>query len=756
MIARSIVGKGVTGLGRYVLGEGRGAGNDNLAPGDPGRVAWLGGQGFGFEITSRERAEIAVRVMEFDAANQASRTKQCTKDALHLMLAWRTGQTPSRAEMEAAARSALKALGMENAKAIWAEHRDEDHAHLHIVASKINPETGRAYNLKSDYLKLSKWAQRYEREHGGTICVRRLEANELREAIDSRDAGAVLEAMTQRRSTFTAADLERALGRQIGGELTRAQFGNAVLDHAEVIRLADAPGGGTTRYTTRAVLEAEQRVLRAADDLVRHVHHGVDERVRNRVLDSRQFSGMRDDQRRAFDRATGAEGLVIIDGQAGTGKSYTLAAIREAYEAHGAKVVGLAPTNVVAQDMAKDGFRHASTVHAELFALNNGRRQWDRMTVVIVDEAAMLDTRLMVALTAHARDTGAKLILAGDDRQLSSIDRGGMFGVLKDRHGAVAITGVIRQHKDEDRRAASMMSEGNFADALAIYNDKGAIHWSRSQTQARSALVRQWAEDSAATPAKSRFVFAYTNEDVGNLNAAIRAVRRERNELGPDRMVPTRDGMQAFARGDRLQFTGTDRKAGLFNGAAGTVTRIRGTTLSVQLDGRKRPTVVFDAAGFGDFRHGYAGTIYKGQGRTIDQTYLYHSEHWRSSASYVALTRHREKTELFTATNTAKNMSELARQMARVDERRAASQFYSQDGQSAAAGEPSGVQATPVTPDETRPAWRETMQAPSPAPKPSEPGPQDQELRELREAAAAAKARETKDREKDEELDKEL
>ena len=79
---------------------------------------------------------------------------------------------------------------------------------------------------------------------------------------------------------------------------------------------------------------------------------------------------------------------------------------------------------------------------------------------------------------------------------------------------------------------------------------------------------------------------------------------------------------------------------------------------------------------FKDFRHGYAGTIYKGQGRTLDQTYLYHSEHWRSAASYVALTRHRDKAEVFVARNTAPTSKDLARQMARVDNRKAASHYY--------------------------------------------------------------------------------
>ncbi|MBV8591989.1 MAG: AAA family ATPase [Acetobacteraceae bacterium] len=54
----------------------------------------------------------------------------------------------------------------------------------------------------------------------------------------------------------------------------------------------------------------------------------------------------------------------------------------------------------------------------------------------------MLDTKIMALVTAWASEAGAKLILAGDDRQLSSIDRGGMFGALKDRYDASALSEV--------------------------------------------------------------------------------------------------------------------------------------------------------------------------------------------------------------------------------------------------------------------------------------------------------------------------
>jgi ATP-dependent exoDNAse (exonuclease V) alpha subunit len=68
---------------------------------------------------------------------------------------------------------------------------------------------------------------------------------------------------------------------------------------------------------------------------------------------------------------------------------------------------------------------------------------------------------------------------------------------------------------------------------------------------------------------------------------------------------------------------------------------------------------------FPGFRHGYAGTIYRGQGKILDHTYLYHTQHWRRAASYVALTRQRESAKVFVARETARDARELAQQMAR-------------------------------------------------------------------------------------------
>ena len=264
------------------------------------------------------------------------------------------------------------------------------------------------------------------------------------------------------------------------------------------------------------------------------------------------------------------------------------------------------------------------------------------------------------------------MILAGDDRQLASIERGGLFAELRQRHGSVAITEVTRQKVDWQRQAARDLAEGRFEDALRAFAREKAITWTAKQDEARTALVAAWRRDTAKQPEKSRFVFAYTNKDVDRLNAELRMVRKERGELGRDHRFETKHGTADFAVGDRVQFTDTLKAARIYNGNAGSITAIDAATgvMRARLDapaGAEPREVVWSASEFAGFRHGYAGTIYKGQGKTLDETYLLHTHHWRQASSYVALTRQREKAQVFVATETARDVRELARQMRRSE-----------------------------------------------------------------------------------------
>ena len=320
----------------------------------------------------------------------------------------------------------------------------------------------------------------------------------------ARDPDQVLATLTRNNATFTERDLERHLAKHIGDLVEREAVKGRVLGHNEVLALHDRETGESVgRFTTRTVRAQERQALADAAEVAAARTGRVSARAKAEALENR---ALRADQLAALKYTVGEGGLKIIEGRAGTGKSFTLAAIREAHERSGHEVIGLAPTNAVAQDLrGEGGFARAGTVHAELFRIKNGLTTWSRGTVVMVDEAAMLDSRVMGELFAEAKRAEAKLILAGDDRQLASIERGGLFAELRQRHGSVAITEVTRQNVDWQRQAARDLAEGRFEDALRAFAREKAITWTAKQDEARTALVAAWRRDTAKQPEKSAF-----------------------------------------------------------------------------------------------------------------------------------------------------------------------------------------------------------------------------------------------------------
>jgi len=675
MIPKAITGAGLSGCFRYVMGEGRDRDTGKTRPAvndNESRVAWISGQGFGWTPNDRDTADLARREMEFAALNQSSKTRKCDKDALHLVLSWRTGETPTREEMEQAAKEALAALGMENARALFVAHNDTKHAHLHIIASRINPETKRTFSDSYSKKKLQAWALEWERAHGNVQCLNREKRSQFADAIEKRDAAAIIELMTQRQSTFTEKELDRALRNEANAEVA-ADLKRQIISRPDIVPLYDRESGKKLdRFTTQTVRQSEHEALERAAALVGNRRHHVSQRAAAAAL--AKCPTMRDEQRRAFDHATGAEGLAIIDGKAGTGKSYTMDAIRAAYAADGRRVIGLAPTRRVVEKMESDGFTEAKTIHKIIWDLNRGKEHINAQTVLMVDEAAMVGTRLLSELLKHAAAVGAKVILVGDDRQLDSIERGGLFTALREKFGAATLSFVTRQNDAEHKAISEMLSRSEFAEGVEALDKLGCINRSNHQSEAIDALVEQWKKDTAERPEKSRLVFAYTNDLVLDINARLRTVRKERGELGADHEFSTNDGKLLFAKGDRLIFNTTDARKGINNGTVGTITEIDGTQITLSVDGRKRQ-LTFDAAEVKGFRHGYASTIHKGQGDTTDEAALLHTIHWKDAAAYVALTRHRDNVKVFTSIEVAQDNAELAQQLGRHDERRASIAF---------------------------------------------------------------------------------
>lgn len=480
-----------------------------------------------------------------------------------------------------------------------------------------------------------------------------------------RNPAELLAAAGRMRSVWTGTELARVARRNGLPEEEIDEAVEAALSHPESVALLDAQTGRETGYwTTTGIRDQERAVLaraqRMASARFRPARAGDAAAIAERLT-------LTAEQRAVLMRETASLTRIgAIQGRAGTGKTRTLGAIREAHERRGHRVVGLGPTNVVARSLAADGFETAMTAHLALIHLANGRDRWGPRTVVIVDEAAMLDTEILDRVTRAADRAGARLLLVGDDRQLQSVQRGGLFAPVAALAGPMELRRVQRQRTAWQRDASEAFAAGDIAAAVGAYADHGCLAWGKTLDESRAALVAAWAEASARDPEASRFIYASTNAEVRRLNAEARAIRVERGEIGAGLAFRTARGAVHAAAGDRIQFHDTDRHAGIFNGVLGTIVSCTEEEIEVRTDGGA--LVSFDPERFEGWALGYAGTVYRGQGKTQTEVFaLYdHAFAWSPSTSYVALTRQTERVVLHVPEELAADRTALVRQMGRA------------------------------------------------------------------------------------------
>ena len=108
--------------------------------------------------------------------------RKLAKPVLHYSLSWARDETPAKREMSRAVDGSMEALGLEGHEALIVAHDDTRHPHVHVIANRVDPETGKAATLGRSKLRLSRWAEGYEREQGRIRCERRVRNNERRRA----------------------------------------------------------------------------------------------------------------------------------------------------------------------------------------------------------------------------------------------------------------------------------------------------------------------------------------------------------------------------------------------------------------------------------------------------------------------------------------------------------------------------------------------------------------------------------------------
>src|SRR6476620_11667221 len=115
-------------------------------------------------------------------------------------------------------------------------------------------------------------------------------------------------------------------------------------------------------------------------------------------------------------------------------------------------------------------------------------------------------------------------------------------------------------------------------------------------------------------------------------------------DLGEDVRLTVERGERHFASGDRVMFLQNERGLGVKNGTLGTVEQVSTQSMSVRTDDGRN--VSFDLKDYNRIDHGYAATIHKSQGMTVDRTHVLATPGMYRHAAYVALSRHREGVQL--------------------------------------------------------------------------------------------------------------
>jgi len=420
---------------------------------------------------------------------------------------------------------------------------------------------------------------------------------------------------------------------------------------------------GKDLFTTRTMMMDEGAMLTAAQGMKSSHTHPVKQEI---IEQTAANYTMTEEQGKAFRELAGNGDIAVMIGRAGTGKSYTLGAVREAYEAEGYRVRGLALSGIAAEGLQNESGIKSTTIYRQLQDWSNDRDRLNNEEILVIDEAGMVGTRQMHQILEYAHEAKAKVILVGDNEQLQSIEAGGSFRGIIQRTGYVELADIRRQKIDWQKEATIEFSgkKEQAEKALDLYHQHGSIKELLTREEAKEQLLKDWAKHQTEPEKKTSLMMAYTNKDVSDLNRGARFQRKVHGHLrGAEHTFMTERGERTFSSGDRIIFLRNEHSIGVRNGSLGTVEKISKGIMAVKLD--KGDRVALDASMYRDFDHGYAATVHKTQGSTLDRTFVLGSRHFDKHTAYVAMSRHREDVSMYYGKDDFRDFNDLKLVMTR-------------------------------------------------------------------------------------------
>ncbi|AJK70173.1 MobF family relaxase [Corynebacterium marinum] len=350
-------------------------------------------------------------------------------------------------------------------------------------------------------------------------------------------------------------------------------------------------------------------------------------------------------------------------GPAGTGKTASMAVVARIWQDQGHQVIALAPSATAAQQLGHDINTPAHTLASLTYRwrgmVGDHPRSLDHLGItlkpgdmLLLDEAGMATTADLAALVEIAQASGAVVRMVGDPHQLDAVETGGLFRTLVKRDQSVELDQVMRMGADTAQATAGLAIRHGDATGLKLYHSRGWVHHG-----ARSDMVTAAAHAHLADEAEGHtgILIASTRADVDAANQIIRDARCQRGLIDTDGPQITLGTGHQAARGDviltrRNQTIGGQR---VLNGHRFTITHIRQDgSLEVTSQERRRPLILPAQYVAEHVQLGYAATVHRAQGVTVDITRAIVGPETDRRGLYVALTRGKKQNHIYVAEDT--------------------------------------------------------------------------------------------------------
>ncbi len=489
----------------------------------------------------------------------------------------------------------------------------------------------------------------------------------------------VIERVTAHMSVFDRKDIERAVKIVPNSEI-RTKLVEDALSSKSLISLYDESGRNTGYYTTTEIRAEEEKLLRLSG-YVAHQQNVVAGNSKEKdgiqkiqqLLTNSNTSFSPEQEKALSELLLSKSGLRILRGRAGTGKSHLLGELGNIVRTAGINVIGIAPTHKAKNELASRGYEQNDTVKGMLFKLHNGRFELPKYSLLVVDEAGMIGNDDFKELLRVAASRKCNVILSGDEKQLASVQRGGMFEVFAESYGSSSILNIQRQKDAWGRLVAMAFSEGEVASGISILQEQNKIIEKTTRDESMQTLLADWSKSKEKLT--DRLIIAVKNNDVAALNHGARQYLKLEGLLKGEEIAV---GGNHYMQGDRILIKETNKELGLVNGDFATLIDVSKERFIVSVEnvGDKSDNgtgfdkvndnsrlVEFNPTEYRGFKHGYATTVFKAQGASIKDVYVFHDGFAGIRNSYVALSRHVKELGLYINNQSTKSLTHLIKQL---------------------------------------------------------------------------------------------